>query len=118
MFTLESVVDGALVFSVVVREREAVGELVSALRETGAEVCLEELCARDAGYADRLGVEGCSITDKQREALELAVELGYYDDPRRADLQDLADRLGISRSAVSQRLNAAESKVVRSLVSD
>ncbi|WP_135821871.1 helix-turn-helix domain-containing protein [Halostella litorea] len=44
------------------------------------------------------------LTPAQREALLLAFEEGYYDDPRATTLQELADRFGISRTAVSARL--------------
>ncbi|MFB6075277.1 MAG: helix-turn-helix domain-containing protein [Haloarculaceae archaeon] len=45
-----------------------------------------------------------ALTPDQREALVLAYEAGYYDDPRGTDLATLADRLGISRQALSARL--------------
>ena len=53
-----------------------------------------------------------SLTPKQWEALELAYEAGYYDQPRSVDLETLADELEISKSAVSQRLRAAEGVIV------
>lgn len=118
VFTLESVRDGSLIVSVVVRERETVRELVSAIRETGASVSVERIGPRELDRSAPATPDARAITDTQRETIELAVELGYYDEPRKADLQQLADRLDVSRSAVSQRLNAAESKIVRSLVAD
>lgn len=54
------------------------------------------------------------LTDKQREALTLALEEGYYERPRKSDLGDLADGLAISKSAVSQRLRTAETKLIKS----
>lgn len=54
------------------------------------------------------------LTEKQRETLELALEEGYYERPREADLGELADQLGISRSAVSQRIRNAELKLITS----
>jgi predicted DNA binding protein len=44
------------------------------------------------------------LTEAQREALELAFERGYFDIPRRITLTELADEIGISDTAVSQRL--------------
>jgi predicted DNA binding protein len=55
------------------------------------------------------------LTDKQREALVLAFDSGYYDRPRKASLADIAEQLGISKSAVSQRLRNAEMKLVESV---
>lgn len=53
------------------------------------------------------------LTEKQREALKLALEWGYYDRPREAELDDLAASLDISKSAVSQRLRGAEIKLIK-----
>lgn len=44
------------------------------------------------------------LTDRQREALVLAVRTGYYAVPRRCRTADLADRFGISEQAVLERL--------------
>jgi predicted DNA binding protein len=38
--------------------------------------------------------------------------MGYYEQPRTTDLGAIADELGVSESAVSQRLNNAETKLV------
>ncbi|EMA27353.1 helix-turn-helix domain-containing protein [Halobiforma nitratireducens] len=56
------------------------------------------------------------LTPKQWEALELAFDQGYYDQPRSVDLEALSDDLDISKSAVSQRLRAAEATVVESVL--
>ena len=47
------------------------------------------------------------LTEEQRETLRLALDEGYFDVPRRINLTELAARLGISDSAVSQRLRRA-----------
>ncbi len=52
------------------------------------------------------------LTEKQRETLELALSEGYYERPREADLTTLADQLGISKSAVSQRIRNAETNLI------
>lgn len=44
------------------------------------------------------------LTPRQRRTLELAVERGYYDIPRRCTTIELADELGISDQAVTERL--------------
>lgn len=63
------------------------------------------------------------LTRDQREALVLAFEEGYYDDPRGTDLDSLAARLGISRQAFAARLrrgyrNFVENSLVRSGLDD
>jgi len=44
------------------------------------------------------------LTPRQRRTLELAVDRGYYDIPRRCTTIELADELGISDQAVTERL--------------
>ncbi|WP_436923842.1 helix-turn-helix domain-containing protein [Halosimplex amylolyticum] len=47
------------------------------------------------------------LTQRQREAIVLAVENGYYDIPRDCTTVELADSLGISDQAVTERLRRA-----------
>lgn len=47
---------------------------------------------------------GDSLTAEQRDALDRAVDSGYFQVPRQTTLVQLADEMGISDSAVSQRL--------------
>jgi predicted DNA binding protein len=47
------------------------------------------------------------LTDPQREAMTLAVRMGYYDIPRRCTTKELAAELGISDQAVTERLRRA-----------
>jgi predicted DNA binding protein len=47
------------------------------------------------------------LTERQREALVLAVERGYYDIPRTCTTVELAEELGISDQAVTERLRRA-----------
>jgi len=47
------------------------------------------------------------LTERQREAIVLAVEQGYYDIPRGCTTVELGERLGISDQAVTERLRRA-----------
>lgn len=56
-------------------------------------------------YASRPATDGSfGLTERQREALELAVREGYYAVPRRCRTGDLADRFAISEQALLERL--------------
>lgn len=44
------------------------------------------------------------LTDAQRETMRIACERGYFDVPRQVTLTHLAEELGISDTAVSQRI--------------
>lgn len=53
------------------------------------------------------------LSEPQREALTLAVRLGYYDIPRGCTTEELAAELGISDQAVTERLRRAIGAFVR-----
>lgn len=56
-------------------------------------------------YATRPTVDDSfGLTERQREALELAVREGYYAVPRRCRTADLAERFDISEQALLERL--------------
>lgn len=52
------------------------------------------------------------VTDKQRQALSTAFEMGYYSVPRDVDLRTVGEQLGISRQAVSERLRRGHELLV------
>ena len=49
------------------------------------------------------------ITPRQSEAVEAAFKLGYFSVPREVTARDVADELGISKSAFLERLRRAQS---------
>lgn len=52
------------------------------------------------------------LSDKQREAYQLAVENNYYNFPRKADLKDLAKLMKVSVSTFQEHLRKAEEKIM------
>lgn len=60
---------------------------------------------------DSLG--SVSLSGKERETLQSAIESGYYETPREITVSELADRLGVPQSTVSYRLRRAESKLAK-----
>ncbi|WP_247729832.1 helix-turn-helix domain-containing protein [Halovivax limisalsi] len=59
-----------------------------------------------------------TLTDRQREVLEMAFEMGYYDWPRRHTGSEIADRLGISSATFSEHISAAERKLLAAIFED
>jgi PAS domain S-box-containing protein len=57
------------------------------------------------------------LTDRQREALQIAFHAGYFDWPRSADANAVAGEIGIAQSTFSQHLRAAERKLLAELFS-
>lgn len=86
----------------------------------------------DAGFADALPAETdaydltvletgertpetgdpfADLTGRQRDILDAAVRLGYYEDPREATHADVAERVGVAPSTVGEHLRKIESRV-------
>jgi predicted DNA binding protein len=114
--TFERTKRNTVIVSVQIPDRETLRDLISRLRATNAVVSVKNITQSAGASEGSIQLDVSEITDKQLEALEAAVETGYYDSPREADLEVLADRLGVSKSAVSQRLKAVESRLARKLV--
>lgn len=114
-----SVDSGSLVIGAYADDRQTLSEATTRLEEGVERWRLRQLTTtanEDSVPGTVEGhVEQLTLTEKQREAVQTAVDMGYYDRPREASLGDLADRLGVTRSALSQRLNAVESKLVTDL---
>ncbi len=51
------------------------------------------------------------LTDKQRMAVRHAYHAGYFEQPRRANATEVAERLGVARQTFAQHLRAAQRKV-------
>lgn len=67
-------------------------------------------------YDARYFVTGGDLTDRQYEAVEAAVDCGYYEEPRRGSVADVADELGCSPGTAAEHLRRAEASVMRDLV--
>jgi hypothetical protein len=105
--------DGAMLVTTYVDDRETVRDVVGELRSVLDHVRLVRLAlVEGADATERVTFDLSALTPKQREGLELAVVRGYFDDDRDVALGELADELGISKSALSQRLRGAQAKLV------
>jgi len=93
-------------------DREALIELLSALETRELSVVTRDIRRQGESIEQSVQIDLGTLTTKQRRALELALRNGYYERPREIDLATLAERLGISKSAVSQRLRSAERKLI------
>ncbi|MFW5896174.1 MAG: helix-turn-helix domain-containing protein [archaeon] len=52
------------------------------------------------------------VTERQLAALRLALESGYYEQPRKTSLRELADRTAVARSTYEEHLRKAENKLL------
>jgi predicted DNA binding protein len=109
--SIETTADGA-VLELRLPDREALREYIDLLREEGFTVDLLRVHPADDE------TEGYGLSAKQAEALREAREAGYFDVPRGTDLAMLADRLGISEQAVSERIRRGLSSVLAETIDD
>ncbi len=93
--------------------RKTLSELSARCRENDVDFHVRQLYSPDAengrSRATRYG-----LTDDQQRLLRAAYEMGYYDVPRRSSQNELADRFGVSPSAVSQQLRRGTGALVES----
>jgi hypothetical protein len=59
---------------------------------------------------------GEGLTDRQQEALRTAYQMGYFEIPRTATLEEVAAELGISPSSLSERLRRAQTHLIETSV--
>ncbi|MFA1612513.1 helix-turn-helix domain-containing protein [Halobellus sp. MBLA0158] len=65
------------------------------------------------GLAGTAAAVETRLTDRQREVVETAIEVGYYDVPRTASQEDVAAELGCAPSTAAEHLRKAESRMLR-----
>jgi len=106
-----------LVVETYLPDRKRLTALIDALKEATAGVALRRLTRIDGEgteQSNKVVLELYDLTEKQREAATNAVAAGYYETPRESTVGELAADAGISKSAMSQRLSAVESKLATS----
>lgn len=111
---IKSAHDGVLLVETYLPDRSVISELVEHLDEVAVAVSLRRLTSRERTNpveSTPTTIDLSRLTAKQREAATLAVSKGYYETPRQTSLEELSELLGISKSALSQRLNVVESKL-------
>lgn len=57
-----------------------------------------------------------SLTDRQRQIIQTAYGLGYYEDPRSVSTADIAEELQLDASTVGEHLQRAERNMVTNLL--
>jgi len=103
LFQSKAKPDGTIEWTVAFSGREALTELLEKLKAEKIDVKIMRLTS----IAD---VE--SLTSRQRNIVEVALEEGYFDYPRRISLRNLAKKRGVSASPVSEVLRRAEKKIL------
>ena len=116
---LKAVGEDGVVIGTYLSDRSAIGDLVRDLEAISRQVSLRRLTRHGSeSDVDPITIDLSTLTEKQQEAATLAVAKGYYEQPRGTTVDQLADELDISKSAVSQRLSAVESKLATAAFDD
>lgn len=91
-------------------ERNVVSSMYEACEEYN--ITIERIAALE----DSPSIEGSKLTDGQFTILKNAVDKGYYEVPRRTNLQELASELGVSHQALSERLRRGHRALIESVI--
>lgn len=99
-------------FEVRASEQAALSAFQTYCRDNDVPIELTQLHELSAAAED----DEYDLTDAQRQVLELAYGNGYFDSPRAATQGDIAEELGISRQAVSSRLQRGTRRLVSNTI--
>lgn len=104
--------DGTLSFSLV----GPAAELQAALEFVPEPIAVSVDEITDIGSVG--GLADARLSPRQREALEVALEVGYYRIPREADHEAVAVAMDCAPSTAAEHLRKAEATVIESVVGD
>ncbi|WP_049921574.1 helix-turn-helix domain-containing protein [Halopiger djelfimassiliensis] len=109
--------EGSLLLSFRTVELEEIAEIVDDLRERFDGVLVEDLTQdHEDDSSDPVIVDREALTARQREILETAHEMGYFEYPKGANATDVAEELGVARSTFTEHLAAAQTKLMDAIL--
>jgi hypothetical protein len=88
-------------------DRSALGDFRSFYRSNDIDVRIHRLYDLTQPKLGRY-----NVTEKQREALIRALEMGHFDIPREATQADVGEALGITANSVSERLRRGQTNLI------
>jgi predicted DNA binding protein len=98
---------------------EALAELFDRLSGHGFNFEVEEKAPFNGMVSDTLITLSslmAKLTDKQVDAISTAYNSGYYQTPRKVNVQGIADRVKVPRTTLQEHLNKAENKLISSIM--
>lgn len=108
--------DGTLVVTVHVETLDSVRTVVERLRGTFDDVSVRRLTNLEECEDERSCLPAGDLTDRQREVVSTAYEMGYFEYPKGANAGDVSAALDISRSTFAEHLAAATGKLFESVL--
>lgn len=112
-----SAAEGQLLVTFIADDVETLRTVIEDLREREPSVsvrCLKR-SSTDQSERETMFIDRESFTERQREVLRTAHEMGYFDHPKRANATEVAAELDISTSTFAEHLAAAQSKLMDAL---
>ncbi|WP_424018849.1 helix-turn-helix domain-containing protein [Halorientalis pallida] len=110
--------DGRLTVVFHAADYDQLQTVVGELRERFPDVDIKRFVRAPAGETaeDSVLIDRSKLTDRQLEVLETAHEMGYFENPRRANATEVAEALDINPSTLREHLSAAETKLLGDLL--
>ena len=106
----------ALFVATYLPDRASGTQLISDLREVSSVVTLVQITENHSGIISEIKeVDLGLLSDKQKQALQIALAADYFGPGDGGTLNDLAEDLEISSSALSQRISRAEAEILKQL---
>ncbi|MFC7026450.1 helix-turn-helix domain-containing protein [Halomicroarcula sp. GCM10025324] len=111
--------DGQLLLTFYAPDIDRIRAIVTRMRELYDGVSLRSLREEGTtGSEDSVLVDRGQLTDRQREVLETAVQMGYFEYPKGANAGEVAEALDITVSTFAEHLAAAETKLLGTIVEE
>jgi predicted DNA binding protein len=95
--------DGRIVQTVVAGDRQTIESMVSNMEDHGHDITLVKLATLETDEV---------LTSRQEDMLRYAMEKGYFDDPKRITLVEMAREFDVSNSTVSEMLRKSQRKLM------
>lgn len=110
--------DESLTLTFLVDGTDTLRKIVGELDETAETVRLRRLVEQGGSHARNAPkmLDLSVLTARQKEALEVAYDMGYFEKPRDATAGEVADELDIATTTFSEHLVAAQRKLLTDLL--
>ena len=107
--------DGWMTVGIITAAHVDIGDIIRTSTENFREAGLSMKLVRWGEYRPEdhpIGDYEEKLTPKQTEIVKMGLALGFYDNPRRCNLETLAKVFGISKAAAHNPLKSAERKIL------
>lgn len=97
-------------------DKRAINNLISKIKKTKRFATVELISLKKSKLNFFMPNIFNNLTEKQINAIVLAYENGYYDQPRKINVKQLAVKTGFSRSTLQEHLRKCEGKLLKAVL--